>query len=74
MQVGSPRLGLGFVEVVSKSVGCDVTAVRARDDEGCRLFAPARFVYEFAELWGTGWVVLLVAVFVSFKPPCSSAE
>ena len=27
-----------------------------------------------ANCGGTGWVVLLVAVFVAFKPPCSSAE
>lgn len=52
MQVGSPRLGLGFVEVVSEPIRSDVTAVGACDDEVRRLLAVARFFYEFSEL---GW-------------------
>lgn len=54
MQVGSPRLGLGFVEVVSEPIRSDVTAVGACDDEVRRLLAVARFFYEFSELWGYG--------------------
>lgn len=47
VQVGSPRLGLGLVEVVAQSIGRDVCAVGAGNYEVRRLPAVARFVYEF---------------------------
>lgn len=43
MQVGSSGFCLGVVEVVAQSVGRDVTAVRACNDEIRGLFAVARF-------------------------------
>ena len=54
MQVGPSCLDFGLVEVVAESVGGDVCAVGACDDEVRRLLAFACFIYEFSELWGYG--------------------